>query len=46
MPDWYIVLDLAREWGVPPWELESAPIEWLVRGLTLSRIRSSVKVSS
>ena len=45
VPDWYHILDLAREWHVPPWELESAPVEWVARGLYLNRLRNSTTVT-
>lgn len=45
VPDWYPILDLAKEWGVPPWVIEDGPADWVIRALTVQRIRSSTTVS-
>lgn len=32
MPEWVPLLEVAKEWGVPPWEIEEeAPAVWLER---------------
>jgi hypothetical protein len=45
VPDWYPLISLAREWNVPPWELEDAPVEWLARGLFITRLNANTTVS-
>lgn len=32
VPDWHIILEQAREWGVPPWVVEAeCPPLWDIR---------------
>ena len=32
MPDWVLVLEAAKEWGVPPWQIETeASQQWWER---------------
>jgi hypothetical protein len=45
IPYVYALDQLARRWSIPPWELEAAPAEWLLRGLAFIRTEASVKVS-
>ena len=45
VPDWYPLIALAREWNVPPWALEEAPVEWLIRGLYITRFHARTTVS-
>ncbi len=32
-PHWYLLIRAAKYLGVPPWDLEQAPIEWFYRAL-------------
>ena len=34
---------LAQRWHIAPWQLEDAPVEWLIRGLEYERMEASVK---
>lgn len=43
VPFTYALDQLARRWNVPPWALEDAPLDWLVRGLEFARMEGSVK---
>lgn len=44
MPGTYILDQLAQRWHVPPWALEEAPVDWLLRGLEFQRMEN-VKVT-
>jgi len=36
MPGWVLVLEAAKEWGVPPWQVEDeAPALWWGRWLAM-----------
>ena len=39
MPSWVTTLQLAKEWGVPPWELHRGRgvLKWVERHNTLTR---------
>lgn len=39
----YQVEALAQRWHVPPWVIEDAPLEWVMRGLEFMRLEGSVK---
>lgn len=43
VPSSYVLEALARRWGVPPWELERAPLAWVTRGLTFMRLESEAR---
>lgn len=42
VPFTYVLDALAQRWGIPPWVLEDAPIDWLIRGLEFLRIEGPV----
>jgi len=44
-PWWYICLRLAATWGLPPWELERAPLVWVLRQLKVWEIETSCQRS-
>ena len=36
MPGWVLILEAAKEWGIPPWQVEDeASLLWWQRWLTL-----------
>lgn len=41
-PDWYFNIFLARLWHCKPWELDSAPLKWILRQLEASSIEYEV----
>jgi len=41
-PEWYINLELAEIWHCKPWELDCAPIEWVLRQVALCNIRAEL----
>lgn len=40
----FALYQLGQRLGVPPWALEDAPLDWLIRCLEFSRMEASVKV--
>lgn len=40
VPPSYAYEALAQRWGIPPWELERAPLAWVARGLTFMELES------
>ena len=44
VPFHYVLEYLARRWHIAPWELEDAPIDWLIRGLEYQSLEASVEV--
>lgn len=42
MPSWVTTLQLAKEWGVPPWELHSGRgvLKWIERHNALTRAQA------
>lgn len=46
MPEWYHVLEMAREWKVPPWEIAGgAKVIWYLRQKRLKQIERTAKKS-
>lgn len=46
MPQWYLTLNMAREWGLPPWQIAGgAPLIWYLRyrALYTERARAEKK---
>lgn len=46
VPFIYVLDVLAQRWHVPPWVLDDAPVEWLLRGLEFQRIEGPVDGSN
>jgi hypothetical protein len=39
----YVLEQLAERWHVPPWVVEEAPVEWVLRTLEYRRLEGSVR---
>lgn len=42
IPMWMAVIELAREWHVHPKSLLDDDATWLIRGLTVQRLRAGI----
>lgn len=41
LPEWAVVLEIAKDWGIPPWQVETeASAEWVERW-ALMRVETS-----
>jgi len=45
VPFVYALDALAQRWGIAPWALEEAPLDWIIRGLEFERLEGSTKVT-
>lgn len=44
MPAWYVTLEMAREWGLPPWQFAGgAPLIWYLRYRALYKEKARVE---
>ncbi len=46
MPDWYPLVDAARELGVAPWELEKQPTYWRDRAIIYRNARLTIEADA
>lgn len=42
IPDWQLILDMAKEWGVPPWEVEKKLSEYWYDRYIAARKESAI----
>jgi hypothetical protein len=44
LPDWMMVLRLAEQWHVPPWEIDDSdpPAIWVIRQMSVDAIRHKI----